>query len=159
MSPGITLSLRAPQWAPIEQRLRNNSSRSDNGCLIWTGSVVGNRMKRGRIFWNGRNEYVPRVAWVLKNGPIPPGFKVCHHCDEPLCFEDDHLFLGTQRDNMRDMAMKRRGGCYGLDPPTVAGIFLDRRQTKLIAAEHGVSPRKIQKIKRRDLYAAWTEGL
>jgi len=49
-----------------------------------------------------------RMAWTLVYGDIPSGLFVCHHCDNPGCVRIDHLFLGTNADNMRDMWRKRR---------------------------------------------------
>jgi hypothetical protein len=50
----------------------------------------------------------PRLAWTLLRGEIPVGLSVCHRCDTPLCVNPDHLFLGTQRDNMYDAIAKGR---------------------------------------------------
>jgi len=47
-------------------------------------------------------------AWVLAHGPVPPGMVVCHACDVPLCVNVDHLWLGTQGDNVRDAIAKGR---------------------------------------------------
>jgi hypothetical protein len=49
-----------------------------------------------------------RIAWELTNGAIPEGMKVLHRCDNVLCVRPDHLFLGTQHDNVRDMINKGR---------------------------------------------------
>ena len=47
-----------------------------------------------------------RYFWEKEHGPIPDGMFVCHHCDNPPCINIDHLFLGTPKDNMRDMIQK-----------------------------------------------------
>lgn len=57
---------------------------------------------------DGRKWYVHRWVWTLMHGPIPKGVQVLHRCDNPACFRLDHLFLGTQGDNMRDMVEKGR---------------------------------------------------
>lgn len=61
----------------------------------------------GRL--NHRNIKAHRFAWVIKNGEIQGGLQVLHKCDNPSCCNVDHLFLGTQKDNMLDMKTKKRG--------------------------------------------------
>jgi hypothetical protein len=74
---------------------------------LWTGAV-NNRYGAFNI---GRNHMARshRVAWTLTHGAIPDGASVLHRCDTPLCVNPSHLFLGTQADNLSDMAAKQRG--------------------------------------------------
>ncbi len=93
---------------PFEQRFWAKVEKSDD-CWVWIGSRSSSGY--GRISnENGRQEQANRVAWRLANGPIPDGFDVCHHCDNPPCVRPDHLWLGTPRDNGLDMVAKGRQG-------------------------------------------------
>jgi hypothetical protein len=71
--------------------------------------------------WQGKNDpagygrysigyYAHRLAWEYINGEIPISMFVCHHCDNPLCVNPLHLFLGTAKDNTDDMIKKGRAG-------------------------------------------------
>lgn len=91
---------------PIEQRIEAMSLEMPNGCREWIGSL--NHAGYGQVSHQGAPKPAHRVAYELTRGPIPKGLFVCHKCDNPKCIKVDHLFLGTNADNMRDARSKRR---------------------------------------------------
>lgn len=54
-----------------------------------------------------------RYSWIVHFGPVPDGLFVCHHCDNPVCTNPSHLFIGTALDNTRDMLEKGRASKRG----------------------------------------------
>ncbi len=82
--------------------------RKTDDCWVWTG---GNNGRYGVIGTGGRKGhqiYAHRASWYLAHGYLSPSLNVCHHCDNPPCVRPDHLFLGTDVDNMRDCKAKGR---------------------------------------------------
>ena len=91
------------------------TERTAAGCLE-RNVCVGGSGKGYPRFWVGsrrtgrRAVYAHRAVWEHFNGPLSPGQCVLHRCDNTRCINPEHLFVGTQADNMRDMADKGRGG-------------------------------------------------
>jgi hypothetical protein len=77
-----------------------------DGCWEWQGAHDGDGY--GLIKIDGKLRRATRVAWETAYGPIPAGLSVLHSCDNPPCVRPDHLMLGTQRANIRDMLAKGR---------------------------------------------------
>ena len=77
-----------------------------DSCWLWTMAVSQDGY--GKWVINRKTVISHRFVWELVNGPIPVGLFVCHTCDVRNCVRPDHLFLGTHKDNMRDMREKGR---------------------------------------------------
>ncbi len=78
-----------------------------SGCWEWTGCITSAGYAKMKV-GPGLVREVHRYVYELVNGPIPDGLFVLHHCDNRLCCNPVHLFLGTPSDNMRDMLIKGR---------------------------------------------------
>lgn len=84
----------------------------DFPCRMWTGATFKwNGYGYRRV--DGRRKRVHIIAWEQAHGPIPigpDGRRLCvlHRCDQPACYEIEHLWLGTHAENMADMKTKGR---------------------------------------------------
>jgi len=95
-----------PKRISLDERLRFHGwSVGNQDCWLWSRVFS---QGYGRISVDGRGRKAHVVAYEAWVGPIPAGLKVCHKCDVRNCINPDHLFLGTQADNMEDMVNKGR---------------------------------------------------
>jgi hypothetical protein len=95
------------------QRFQEKTKPGDGDCVIWTGAVIQNS-GYGQFRDGNRRFLAHRWAYEQKHGEIPRGMLVCHTCDTRLCVNENHLFLGTYKDNYDDMIRKGRQGVCGL---------------------------------------------
>ena len=125
--------------------------KGDDECWDWTGYIRPNGYRT--FSTHGTPVYAHRFSWEMHNGPIPEGLFVCHHCDNRKCVNPQHLFLGSQMDNIHDAITKGRtsvGESHGRRKLTVAQVLSirkDPRFHKEIAKEYGVSTGTIGSIK------------
>lgn len=85
---------------------RWSTPEPNSGCLLWVGSLDAYGYGQSTRFEGISKAH--RLSWRIHRGPIPTGLAVLHKCDVRQCINPDHLFLGTERDNMRDMDAKGR---------------------------------------------------
>lgn len=111
------------------QRFARHVPNQGEGCWIWQGgrTAVGGY---GRFRVAGRKMIASRYAYLTFVGPIPDGLFVCHTCDNRLCVNPQHLFLGTGQDNAQDMVAKGRDYASVM-PDTVRNKGISKRQGEL----------------------------
>ncbi len=154
------------RWERLSDRFWSKVEKSE-GCWLWVGHR--NKAGYGKLRNGSQHKYLlaHRASWLLAHGELPDELLVCHKCDNPPCVRPDHLFLGTDADNQRDMMRKGRKVVppqYGERNPraklTAEQVIEIRRryaegetQTKL-GMEYGVSQAAIGYIVRGE---HWTE--
>lgn len=95
----------------LDRLLRKVKINQGTGCWEWQG--YKNNGGYGIIGVNKETFRTHRLSWTLHRGPIPDGALVCHHCDNPCCVNPDHLFLGSQHDNVQDSIRKGKNNPAG----------------------------------------------
>lgn len=144
---------------PFKQRFEASVSRGEKEeCWMWNrrlnSSGYGTIREPGR---GGRMLLAHRASFQLHIGPIPEGLCVCHRCDVRACVNPEHLFLGTNLDNVKDRDAKgrcRSGAPHGesngnakLNSMDALAIKSDTRTHKAIAADYGISRSTVTNIK------------
>jgi hypothetical protein len=141
----------------IEDHLSTNVVINEaSGCWEWTSHK--DRWGYGRFWALGKVRSAHRASYELHCGPIPDGMHVLHRCDNPTCINPEHLFLGTNAENVADKVAKgrqSRGSMNGakLTEADVIAIRASKEPIREVAQSYSVGWRHIAKIRRGESWA------
>jgi len=127
--------------------IRQKIYEDNYGCWLWSGTRFTTGY--GLIRHQGKLWKAHRLIWTFVNGPIRPRIHCCHHCDNPLCVNPNHLFLGTNRDNQQDKARKgrhwqqKKTHCPHGHAYTPENTYLPPSGGRHCCICKGISPRKV----------------
>lgn len=138
----------------IQERIAKWTQRNpETGCLEWVGALSHGY---GYVHYQGKPRAAHIVVYVLLHGELAEGLMVCHSCDNPKCCEPEHLFPGTNQDNVDDCVSKGRqskGSKNGhaklveKDATDIRRRLAAGEAGHLLASEYCVSPATISMIR------------
>jgi hypothetical protein len=147
----------------LDDRFWSKVSKNGNGeCWEWTACKYQDGYGQFRVGESIKMSH--RLSYQHHFGDIPNGMFVCHKCDNPKCVNPEHLFLGTHKENMTDMASKKRArGARGqshhlskMTPEKVKSLRTERANgasLNCLAKKYGISAPSVYNIVIRKNWA------
>jgi|SRR5665213_175947 len=151
---------RDHMWLPMRERFLSHVNKTSH-CWIWMAA----KNKKGYGLFEG---LAHRYSYQINKGQIPKGKNVCHNCkpssDNPSCVNPNHLWIGTQKDNMRDASFKKSWKRRGESHPkskinfeiagAIRNLYLDGLTQKAIGRHFNISSQLVSIIVRNE---AWVK--
>lgn len=145
LSPGYT-TVMANQYTKEWPKRFWDKVRKTDECWNWVGCL--NDDGYGSIRYENKARKAHRISYLLEYGAFDERLRVLHSCDNPTCVRPDHLFLGTQGDNMRDMVLKGRHGAGSSNPPTFEEYNKTKRNKRDVCRRGHPFSKENTRIKR-----------
>jgi hypothetical protein len=144
---------------PLDRFLRH--VQKTETCWLWTGAK--SHSGYGVFGWGGKGgkqSSAHRFIFEHYNGPLTRDIVVCHTCDVKTCVRPDHLFAGTQADNLEDMRRKGRrkrtgpagGQLTDIDIPVIRSLYAAGLSQAAIAKRYGVNQTTISRVILRQIW-------
>lgn len=127
-----------------------NIKNRPTDCWEWLGAKKPKGY--GNIRINNNYLLAHRVAFELANGLIPPGYIVCHICDNPSCCNPSHLMLGTTKSNAVDMLMKNRQKKFSPSTSGEKNINSKLSNSDVIAIRNKYRNRELNQYQLAEIY-------
>lgn len=136
------------------EALKARTIIDSNGCWIWQRGKTAKGYPS--IYADGQSGLRGHcVMFELVNGPIPSGIQVCHSCDRPPCINPEHLFLGTNQDNVDDSVRKGRRSHHSrkLSDTQALDIWQRKGESAVeLATKHGCTDPTVYLIWKGKIY-------
>lgn len=136
---------------PVDEKERfvSKVEKMQSGCHEWR--AVLHRDGYGKFYFRGRQAQAHRVAYTLFVGEIPSGRWILHRCDNRLCVNPEHLFLGDADLNVHDMDVKNRRGTKSAlterDAEVIVSLLAAGVSQQKVADAFGVDQTTISRVK------------
>lgn len=141
-----------------QDRFKQSCKFEQNGCWIWVGGYDINGRPSAYIAPPSKKMLAHRRSYELFVGPIPKGMNVLHDCpsgDDIRCVNPDHLWIGTQKENIHDSIEKGRfirGEKQGLSKLTeiaVREIRSSKEVQSVLMKRYGISSAQVSRVRNR----------
>jgi len=141
-----------------DAELERFMSKVDTSGDCWEWTAFRLKIGYGRFGLHQKVEQAHRVSFEHFHRKLEPGECVCHACDNPGCVNPDHLWAGSQKDNVADMTRKgryphRQGMNNKIAVDQVEEIRADSRTQQEIAKSYGITQAQVSQIKLRKSWA------